>query len=118
MEMKLNKSNQAFDETFDGQHSSIVAIYPTRRPARSQSGESALHAISKTDAAHFPLTRIFHPYEYWTHAAQHRAGDYTDVSSVPERDPPTSGWPAAPPVAIVAWLHRWVMRGLVRFRAL
>lgn len=98
--------------------SSNEAIYPTRGPARSTGWEAEQHHASGRNAVHLPLTRIFQPYEYWQHTARDEAENDAYVSSASEPDPPKSGWPTAPPVAIASWLRGWAIRGLVYFRVL
>jgi hypothetical protein len=106
--MKMEKS-----QTFERRDFASPAIYPVRREVRAWRDESTPYAGARADATPFPLTRIFQPYEYWTSGRQ----DAQFVTSAPERDPPRSAWPAAPPLAAVRWLWRWVIRQRVIFRA-
>lgn len=110
----MEKTKQSYDYISP----SSEAIYPTKRPARSTDGEAAQHHASGRNAVHLPLTRIFQPYEYWQHTARDEAENDAYVSSASEPDPPKSGWPTAPPVAIASWLRGWAIRGLVYFRTL
>lgn len=94
------------------------AIYPTRHAARLEHQATASHAAVWRADAPLPLSRIFHPYEYWTHATPDCSGDDAWAPSRREPDPPKSGWPAAPPAAFARWLlHRWTVRGRFRFGA-
>jgi hypothetical protein len=96
---------------FDHSHARNASIAAGRRTAPANHEAHASHA-----AAPLPLTRIFHPYEYWAHVPHNESGADVPVSTRTEPDPPKSGWPAAPPFAFAGWLHRWAVRGALSFR--
>ncbi|WP_028223985.1 hypothetical protein [Paraburkholderia ferrariae] len=97
--------------SFDRSHARDAWIPSGRRTAPANCDAYASHA-----AAPLPLTRIFHPYEYWAHVPHNESGADVYVSTRTEPDPPKSGWPAAPPLASAGWLRRWTVRGALSFR--
>jgi len=106
----MSKNKPSFDRSLAWHE----AIYPTRRTAWPRCEASAQHG--RRDAP-LPLTRIFHPYEFWAYETTCDSGDDAHVSPRREADPPKSAWPAAPPVTFVDWLCRWTARRLLRFSA-
>jgi hypothetical protein len=108
--MKMSKNKPSFDRSLAWHE----AIYPIRRAAWPRHEAFAQHG--RRDAP-LPLTRIFHPYEFWAYATPDNSGEDVHVLPRREPDPPKSAWPAAPPAFLVDWVCRWTARGRFGFGA-
>ncbi|MFP6560888.1 hypothetical protein WJ542_21680 [Paraburkholderia sp. B3] len=100
--------------SLDRRDTQDAALYPTRRAGRPRTETSTLHDTRGTFSAPLSLVRILHPYEYWAYATPDDSGDVGSAPPRAEPEPPKSGWPAAPPLAVAGWWRRWTARALFR----